>query len=329
LAKQENYMTKIAVIDDWQGVARMSADWSPLSERAEISFFEDALSDEDAIVQRLQDFDIVMSMRERTPFPARLIARLPKLRMLSVTGMRNLSVDLEALSARDITVTRTEAGESGQATAELALCLMLSAARRVPAGDAAIRAGGFQNGVAPGFILHGKTLGLIGVGKLGTLVASYAKALGMNVVAWSPNLTDERAKAAGVERVEKEMLFSRAHFISIHMVLAPTTVGIIGKQEFSLMKPGTVIVNTSRGPLIDEDALLEALAADKVVAALDVYNHEPLAKDHPLRKSRNTILSPHLGYCVSENFRVFHQQAIENVIAFMNDAPIRLLKPAN
>jgi phosphoglycerate dehydrogenase-like enzyme len=318
-------MTKVAVIDDWQGVARTSADWKPLSARADVSFFEDSLSGEDAVVRRLQDFDIVMSMRERTPFPASLIARLPKLRMLSVTGMRNLSVDLNAMAERGITVTRTEAGEAGEATAELALCLMLSAARRVPAGDAAIRAGGFQNGVAPGFVLHGKTLGLIGLGRLGALVASYAKALGMKVLAWSPNLTEERAAAAGVELAAKDDLVSRADVISIHMVLAPQTIGIIGEREFSQMKPGAIVVNTSRGPLIHETSLLAALAANKVVAALDVYNQEPLAPDHPLRTSKNTILSPHLGYCVRENFDVFYKQSIENVLAFLDGAPIRLL----
>ncbi len=321
-------MTKVAVIDDWQGVARTSADWKPLSARADVSFFEDPLSGEDAVARRLQDFDIVMTMRERTPFPASLIAKLPKLRMLSVTGMRNLSVDLNALAERGITVTRTEAGEAGEATAEMALCLMLSAARRVPAGDAAIRAGGFQTGVAPGFVLHGKTLGLIGLGRLGTLVASYAKALGMKVLAWSPNLTAERAAAVGVEFAAKDDLLSRADLISIHMVMAPQTIGIIAGREFSLMKPGAVVVNTSRGPLIDEPSLLAALAADKVIAALDVYDREPLASDHPLRTSKNTILSPHLGYCVRENFDVFYKQSIENVLAFLDGAPIRLLTAA-
>lgn len=316
-------MTRVAVLDDWQGVARSSADWSPLAARAELVFFEDALADEDALAERLADFDVILSMRERTPFRAGLIARLPRLRMLSVTGMRNRSVDVAALARRGVVVTRTEAGETGEATAELALCLLLSAARRVPAGDASIRAGGFQGGIPAGFVLRGKTLGLIGLGRLGTLMASYGKALGMRVLAWSPNLTPERAEAAGAEWAAKDDLLARADAISLHMVLAPATIGILGRRDFALMKPGAVVVNTSRGPLIEEAALLDAVFTSRIVAALDVYDREPLPVDHPLRRAPNTILSPHLGYCVRENFQVFHRQAIENVLAFLDGAPIR------
>lgn len=316
---------RVAVLDDWQNVARESADWSALAARAEITFFHDASHGEDAAAARLKDFDIIMSMRERTPFPASLIARLPRLRMLSVTGARNRSVDLKAMAERGILVTRTEAGEDGSATAELALALMLEGARRIAAGDAAIRSGGFQEGIAPGFTLRGKTLGLIGLGRLGSLVASYANALGMRVQAWSPNLTIERASAAGAQRAAKNDLVASSDVISLHMVLAPTTRGIIGAREFGLMRPGTVVVNTSRGPLIDETALLAALSAGRIVAALDVYDQEPLPADHPLRRAPNTILSPHLGYCVRENFQVFYRQSIENVLAFLDNAPIRLL----
>lgn len=316
---------KIAVLDDWQDVARTSADWSALAARAEISFFQDTPPDEEAVAARLADFDIVMSMRERTPFPASLIARLPRLRMLSVTGARNKSVDLKALAQRGIAVTRTEAGEDGSATAELALALILEGARRVAAGDASIRAGRFQEGIAPGFTLSGKTLGLIGLGRLGSRVAGYGRALGMKVLAWSPNLTPERAGAGGAEWARKHDLLGRADVISLHMVLAPSTIGIIAAPEFELMRPGTVIVNTSRGPLIDEAALLAAVTAGKVIAALDVYNREPLPADHPLRRAPNTVLSPHLGYCVRENFQVFYRQSIENVLAFLDNAPIRPL----
>ncbi|WP_306222865.1 D-2-hydroxyacid dehydrogenase family protein [Bosea beijingensis] len=316
---------RAAVIDDWQGAARSSADWSTLAGRAEITFFEDALPDEDTAAARLADFDIVLSMRERTPFPASLIARLPKLRMLSVTGARNKSVDLSALAERGIVVTRTEAGEDGSATAELALLLMLEGARRVAAGDAAIRAGRFQAGIAPGFVLRGKTLGLVGLGKLGSRVAGYGKALGMTVLAWSPNLTQERAEAGGAIFAEKDELLRRADIVSLHMVLAPATRGIIGAREIALLKPGAVIVNTSRGPLIEEAALLEALGAGRIVAALDVYDQEPLPRGHPLLDAPNTILSPHLGYCVRENFSVFYRQSIENVLAFLDGTPIRPL----
>lgn len=322
-------MTKIAVIDDWQAVARDSANWTALSTRAALNFFEDALADEDASACRLYDFDIIMSMRERTAFPASLAARLPNLRMLSVTGMRNRSVDLQALTARGVTVSCTQAGEGGEATAELTLGLMLAAARRIPTGDASIRAGGFQQGVAPGFVLHGKTLGLIGLGRLGSLVGSYARALGMTVLAWSPNLTPERALAAGVTYVSKDELLSRSDVISVHMVLAPETAGILGERDFARMKPGTVVVNTSRGALIDEAALLSALSSGQIIAALDVYGQEPLPPDHPLRSAPNTILTPHLGYCVRENYEVFYRQSIENVLAFLDGAPIRLLADAN
>ncbi|MFC7398136.1 D-2-hydroxyacid dehydrogenase family protein [Chelatococcus sp. GCM10030263] len=312
---------KIAVLDDWQGVAKTSADWSGLSARAEIRFFEDAVADEDAAEARLEDFDVIMSMRERTPFPASLIARLPKLKMLSVTGARNKSVDLKALAARGIVVTRTEAGEDGSATAELALALMLAAARRIAAGDASIRAGRFQEGIAPGFTLRGRTLGLVGLGRLGSFMASYGRALGMSVLAWSPNLTPERAEAGGAQWAAKDDLLARADVVSLHMVLAPTTIGIIGARELGLMRPGTIIVNTSRGPLIEETALLDALNAGRIIAALDVYNREPLPADHPLRRAPNTVLSPHLGYCVQENFAVFYRQSVENVLAFLDGKP--------
>lgn len=316
---------RIAVTDDWQGIARSSADWTALEACAEITVFRDAFPDEDAAAVALAPFDIIMSMRERTPFPASLIARLPRLRMLSVTGSRNRSVDRAALAARGIVVTRTDAGEDGSATAELALALMLAAARKVAAGDAAIRAGGFQDTIPPGFTLRGKTLGLIGLGRLGTLMAGYGQALGMRLLAWSPNLTPARAAAAGAIWAAKDELLGAADVVSLHMVLALGTVGIIGARELGLMRSGAILVNTSRGPLIEEGALLDALATRRIVVALDVYDQEPLPADHPLRTAPNTVLTPHLGYCVQENFAVFYRQSIENVLAFLKGAPIRLL----
>jgi len=316
---------KIAVLDDWQQVAAECADWLALADRAEVVFFHDNIADEDQLVERLAPFDILLTMRERTRFSASLIARLPKLRMLNVTGMRNLSVDVAALEARGVVVSRTEAGEGGEATAELALCLMLSAARRVPAGDASVRAGTFQTGIAPGITLKGKTLGLIGLGRLGRMVAGYARALGMEVIAWSPNLTPERAAEAGVTYAPKEQLLREADVVSLHIVLAPQTRGIIGASELALMKPGAILVNTSRGPLIDEPALLARLREGTLVAALDVYNEEPLRLGHPLLSVPNTILSPHLGYCADVNFRVFYEQAVENVLAFLDGSPIRVM----
>jgi phosphoglycerate dehydrogenase-like enzyme len=318
-------MIRVAVLDDWQGVARSSADWSALEARAEVVIFEDALDDEDALVERLRDFNVLMTMRERTRFPASLIARLPKLEMLNITGARNPSVDAAALAARGIVISRTESGENGEATSELTLLLMLSAARRLPAGDAAMRRGEFQSGIPIGRTLRGKTLGLIGLGRLGSTVAGYAQALGMRVIAWSPNLTPERAEAAGVGFAAKDQLLAEADYVSLHLVLAPSTRGIIGARELALMKPGAVLVNTSRGPLVDEAALVETLKTGTLIAALDVYDREPMAPGHPLLTTPNTILSPHLGYCVEQNFAVFHRQGIENVLAFLDGAPIRPL----
>lgn len=321
-------MTKVAVLDDWMNIARHSADWSPLESRAEVSFFRDTVHDEDALVGRLADFDILLTMRERTRFPASLVARLPKLRMLSITGARNNSVDVAALLARGVIVCRTESAEGGEATAELALTLILCAARRLPAGDASVRAGTFQAGIPPGVTLAGKTLGLVGLGKLGSRVAGYGKALGMTVIAWSPNLTAERAEAGGAKlAASKADLLRQADVVSLHLVSAPSTRGIIGAAELGLMKKGAILVNTSRGPLVDETALIEALNRGGIVAALDVYDEEPLPKDHPLTKTPNTILSPHLGYCVQQNFEVFYRQLVENALAFLDGAPVRLMPP--
>jgi phosphoglycerate dehydrogenase-like enzyme len=316
---------RVAVIDDWQGVARDSADWSALQARAPITIFQEAFADEDAAATALADFGIVMAMRERTAFPASLIARLPKLRMLSITGPRTRSVDRAACAARGIFVSCTGAGEDGAATAELALALMLAATRRVAMADATVRAGGFQGGVPAGFVLAGRTLGVLGLGRLGTRMAGYGAALGMPVIAWSPNLTAEHAAAAGATLVTKDALFAEAQVVSVHLVSSPPTAGLVGAHELGLMRKGAILVNTSRGPIVQEAALLAALAEGRIIAALDVYDTEPLPPAHPLRRTPNTVLTPHLGYCVEENYAVFHAQAIENVLAFLDGAPIRPL----
>lgn len=319
-------MTKIAVLDDWQGVARGAADWSVLQKRADVVFFEDAFSDEDDAAAKLADFDIVLSTRERTPLPGSLINRLPNLKMLGMTGGRNLSLDDKACSARGIPVCCTQGGaKSETATAELALGLLLGAARGLAAGDAIMRAGGFQMGVPVGITLAGKTLGIIGLGRLGRFMASYATALKMSVVTWSPNMTYDRAASVGALMVKKADLFEMSDAISIHMVLSDRTRGLIGAEDFALMKQGAILVNTSRGPIVDEAAMLAALHAGKIVAALDVFDREPLPLDHPLRSAPNTILSPHLGYCVQETWDVFYPQMIENALAFLDGAPIRVI----
>ncbi len=321
-------MTKVAVLDDWQGVAGSSADWSPLEALAELVFFAEPFASEDEAATALADFEIILSMRERTPLPARLINRLTALKMLGITGARNLSLDLAACTARGVVVSYTASdGKSDSATAELALALLLAAARAVPAADAAIRAGGFQQGVPMGLTLAGKTLGVIGLGKLGGRMARYGRALEMQVLAWSQNLTDEAAAAAGAERVSKEALLSRADAVSLHLVLSPRSRGIIGAAELALMKPGAILVNTSRGPLVDEAALLAAVTEGRVFAALDVFDHEPLPPAHPWRSAPNTVLTPHLGYGVVETWRQFYPQSVENALAYLAGKPMRVLNP--
>ena len=304
-------MVRIAVLDDWQGVARGSADWSPLAAKAEIVFFADAFTDQDDAVAKLADFDIILSMRERTPLPGSLINRLPKLRMLGMTGARNASLDTAACTARGIPVCNTQGGGyADSATAELALGLLICAARGLAVGDETIRAGGFQMGVPVGIGLAGKTIGIIGLGRLGTYMATYCNALRMNVIAWSQNLTAEKAEAAGAKLVAKDELMSTADAISIHMVLSDRNRGLIGRSDIARMKQGAILVNTSRGPIIDEAAMLEALHANRIIAALDVYVREPLSRDHPLRSAPNTVLSPHLGYCVKETWDQFYPPSL-------------------
>lgn len=320
--------SRVAVLDDWQGVARGAADWSPLMARAEVVFFTQAFSDQDDAAKQLADFDIVLSMRERTPLPGSLINRLPKLRMLGMTGARNLSLDTAACTARGIPVCNTQGGGyADSATAELALGLLICVARGLAAGDETIRAGGFQMGVPVGIGLAGKTIGIVGLGRLGAYMATYCRALRMNVIAWSQNLTADKAEAAGAKLVGKDELMSTADAISIHMVLSDRSRGLIGRDAIARMKTGAILVNTSRGPIVDEAAMLEALHANRIVAALDVYDREPLPADHPLRSAPNTVLSPHLGYCVKETWDQFYPQMIENAQAFLDGKPVRVTNP--
>jgi phosphoglycerate dehydrogenase-like enzyme len=320
-------MVKIAILDDWQGVAQESADWSRLAGRADLSFFADAFDSEDEAALALQDFDIVLTMRERTPFPESLIRRLPKLRMIGITGVSNASLDVAACARRGVTVCNTIGGIGGApyATAELALGLMIAAARSIPIADKTMRDGGFQRGVPVGHGLAGKTLGVMGLGRLGARLAGYAIALDMKVTAWSPNLTAAKAQEAGAVLVGKSDLMSGSDVISVHMVLTPSTRGLIGADDIARMKQGAILINTSRGPLIDETALVAAVRAGRITAALDVYDQEPLPADHPFRASDHTVLTPHLGYGVAETWRQFYPQSVENAEAFLNGEPIRVV----
>jgi phosphoglycerate dehydrogenase-like enzyme len=313
-------MARIAVLDDYQRAAHGFADWSRLGGH-EVTFFHEPL---DEPGQALAGFDVVCAMRERTAFPAELFDRLPNLRLLVTTGMRNAAVDMDAAAARGVTVCGTEVPSTP--TAELTWGLILALGRRIPVEDGGMRSGGWQTTV--GVDLTGKTLGIVGLGRLGSIVARYGVAFGMRLLAWSENLTAERAAECGAELVAKDELFSRADVVTIHLVLSRRTRGLIGAHELGLMKPTAALVNTSRGPIVDESALLEALESRAIAgAALDVYDREPLPADHPLRRAANTVLTPHLGYVTEDTYRIFYGQTVEDVEAFLAGSPVRVIGP--
>ena len=316
---------RVAVMDDWQGVAAGSTDWSALQARAEVVFLPKPFPDEDAAAAALDGFDILVPLRERTPLPGSLIARLPRLRMIALTGTRSPSLDLAACAAHGVLVSNTGGERSSIGTAELALGLMLAMARHIPEGDAAIRAGRFQEGVPVGPVLDGLTLGIIGLGRIGGRVAGYGRALGMKVLAWSANLTAEAAQAGGARLVTKAELLAASGVISLHVVLSARSRGLLGAAELAAMRPGAILVNTSRGPLVDEEALLAALHAGHIHAGLDVFAHEPLPPGHPLRTAPNCVLTPHLGYGTTDTFAQFYGESVENVLAFLDGAPIRVV----
>ena len=319
-------MTRIAVLDDWQQIARGSADWSQLAKRAEVVFFHEPFRSDEEVVSSLAGFEAILAMRERTAFPPSVIERLPNLLFFNMTGRRARGLD--EMVKRGITVSITGAADQhGEDTSEHALALMLSAVRRVPEGDASIKSGAFQEGVAPGFRLAGKTLGILGLGLIGARVAGYANALGMKVVAWSRSMTKERAEAAGVRPVSQDELFRIADIVSIHLVLSDDSRGIVGAERLAQMKRGAILVNTSRAPLVDEAALLEALRDNRLQAALDVFTEEPLPRDHPLRRAPNVVLTPHVGYGTREAYELFYRYSIENALAFLDGDPIRRYSP--
>jgi len=320
---------KLAILDDYQRLALKSADWERLRRRGvEIRVFHEAFASPEDAARSLEPFEILVLMRERTPFPRALIERLPKLRFMALTGMRSASLDLAACTARRVPVSNTRAGSTSAVTAEFAFLLMLAAARDLARAERGMRAGRWHEGISGGIVLEGKRLGLVGLGKLGGRVAGYAKAFGMDVVAWSQNLTAEKASSAGATLVSKEELFRTADFVSIHLVLSDRSRGLVGAAELALMKPTAILVNTSRGPIIDEKAMLDALAGGRLAhAALDVYDREPLPADHPLRRMDNVTLSPHLGYVSEDVYRTFWGDCVENVEAWLEGKPVRVLNP--
>ncbi len=314
---------RIAILDDYFNAALDLADWSALDGKAEITVFTEFLESEDTVANTLADFEIIVGMRERTRFPASLIERLPKLKLLITTGMRNLSFDMDAAHKHGVTVCGT--GGLGSPTSELAVGMMIGLMRDIPGQSRSMQTGGWQT--RAGVDLQGRTLGLLGLGKLGGAVAAVGNAFGMNVIAWSQNLTDDRAAECNATRVEKDALFTESDVISIHLILSDRSRGLVGERELGLMKPTSYIVNTSRGPIIDEDALLKSLQAKTIAgAAIDVYGTEPFPADHPMRKLDNVLLTPHIGYVTRDNFAKMYQDAAEDVLAFLSNDPLRVLK---
>jgi phosphoglycerate dehydrogenase-like enzyme len=318
-------MTRLrcAILDDYQNVALQMADWSPLTDKVEVTVFNAPFADAAAAIAALQDFEIVCAMRERTPFPAAVLAALPKLKLLLTSGGRNASFDLEAAKARGIVVCGT--GAVGNPTAGLAIGLMLELTRKIGFENARMKAGQPWQ-VTIGEDIEGKTLGILGLGKLGSHVGNIARAMGMKTIAWSTNLTAEAAEKAGATYVTKEELFAQADIITIHLVLSPRSRGLVSREDLARMKPTSYLINTARGPIVDEAALLETLQARKIAgAALDTFSHEPLPVDHPLRKLDNVVLTPHLGYVTAENYRRYYKEMIEDIAAWIKGEPLRVI----
>ena len=317
---------RLSILDDYQGVALEMADWAPVRARGiEIAVERFPFADAEDVVRSLADSEIVAAMRERTAFPRSIVERLPKLKLLITTGMRNASFDMAALRDRGVTVCGTGGpGGGNEDTAELAWGLILGAARRIAEDHAFMRHGGWQARI--GHRVAGKTLGLLGLGRLGGAVARVGLAFGMKAIAWSQNLTAEKAAEQGVERVEKDELFRRSDILSVHLVLSDRSRGLVGAREIGLMKPTSILVNTSRGPICDTAAIIEALKGGRLAyAGFDVYDQEPLPLNHPLRTAPNVILTPHIGYVTEENYRSSYPQIVENILGYLDGKPIRVI----
>ncbi len=315
-------MAAIAILDDYQDVALSMADWTRLAKTHQIKVFTQPFANEQEAAAALGAFEIICAMRERTPFPRSLFAKLPSLKLCVTTGLRNAAIDLAAAAEHNVLVCGTPSG--AHATAELAFGLILSLARNIPFEANAMRTGAWQTTV--GQDLSGKTLGILGLGKLGQRIAGYAKAFGMTTIAWSQNLTPDKATAGGAIWVSKDDLFRRSDFLTIHSVLSERTRGIVGAAELALMKPTAAIVNTSRGPIIDGAALLVALQTKRIAgAALDVYDSEPLAADHALRSEPRALLTPHLGYVTQETYRMFYGGTVAAIEGWLAGNPINIV----
>ncbi|MFC2002303.1 D-2-hydroxyacid dehydrogenase family protein [Chloroflexota bacterium] len=317
---------RVAVLDDYQGVALKMADWRVLPADTQISVFSDHLASDDEVAERLRNFEIVATMRERTPFGRGRLERLPNLQLLIITGMSNASIDLDSATDLGILVCGTGSGIKYHA-AELTWCLILALLRHIPREDAAIRQGHWQTTI--GITLQGKVLGVLGLGQLGSKVATIGAAFGMPVIAWSQNLTAERAAQFGATLVTKDELFTSSDVLSIHLRLSDRTRGLVDTRELRLMKPTAYLINTSRGPIVDEAALVQALQTRTIAGAgLDVFDQEPLPPDHPLICLDNTVMTPHLGYVTKERYQIYYRDIVEDIVAYLLGQPVRVLNPS-
>jgi phosphoglycerate dehydrogenase-like enzyme len=317
---------RCAVLDDYQNVALKLGDWSKVTGDVDVKVFNAPFGGPDEAIRALQGFAIVCAMRERTPFPRRVIEALPDLKLLITTGARNASFDMAAAAERGVVVCST--ASFGNPTAGLTFGLMLELTRRIGYEHARLKAGeSWQSTI--GIDLEGKTLGIVGLGKLGNRVAQIAKPFGMKVIAWSPNLTPDKCREAGVEYASKEDLFRNADFVTIHVQLSDRSRGLIGAKELGLMKPTAYLINTSRGPIVDEKALLAALEDRRIGGAgLDVFDVEPLPLDHPFRRLDNAVVTPHLGYVSMENYRLYFRDIVDDIRGFLDGKPVRVLSPS-
>ncbi|MFL6814550.1 MAG: D-2-hydroxyacid dehydrogenase family protein [Bradyrhizobium sp.] len=318
-------MTRLrcAILDDYMNLALRTADWSKINDRVEVEVFNQPFASMQAAASALKDFEIICAMRERTPFPRAMFEALPNLKLLITSGMRNASIDMEAAKQRGIVLCGTQWGRDP--TAPLTMGLILELTRNIGRENARMHAGEpLQKFV--GIEIEGKTLGVVGLGKLGAKVSGLAKAFGMNVIAWSPNLTTERCKEVGVSYASKEELFATADIVTIHVVLSERSRGLVGRDDLARMKPTSYLVNTARGPIVDEAALLQTLQQNKIAgAAVDVFSVEPLPVDHPFRKLDNMVVTPHLGYVTEETFRAHYGQMVEGIEAWFKGEPVRRL----
>ena len=314
-------MTRLrcAILDDYFKLSLTSADWSKITDRVDLTVFEKPFKTEAEAASALKDFPIILAMRERTAFPKSMFAALPNLKLMITSGMRNAAIDFDAAKAHGVVLCGTAFARDP--TAPLAMGLILELTRNIGRESARMHVGEPWQAHL-GFEIEGRTLGVIGLGKLGTKVSKLAQAFGMNVIAWSPNLTPEKCQEAGVTYASKEELFSTADIITIHVVLSQRSRGLVGREELALMKPTAYLVNTARGPIVDEGALLETLTQKKIAGAgIDVFSVEPLPVDHPFRKLDNMVLTPHLGYVTADSFRGHYQQMVEGIDAWFKGEP--------